>query len=405
MGLRTFEIVMTVESPQESLPRRAWRKLTSGKFLYLSILLHILFALIAVALVVQVISPKRKIVFTSAPPANRPVEHEVQMAKKQKSMSAPAPAKRITTTGLSKIALPEMPPMPSMEPSMPASMAGVGGPAVGFGSAGGMGSGSGTGSGGIPFFGVRDKGQGLPGTFYDLKQTRSHQDAKVSVQDYHETVAKFVNQHFSEGVLTRFFRSSNPIYAPQIFIPVIDAQDGPKAFNLEKQVKPSRWMIVYEGKVRAPEAGNFRFVGFADDILVVRVDGKMVLDGSLANVTGWKPVKIYPYTLNKDRTVGFRVGEWFRVNFGQEVDIQILIGEQPGGLFYAQLFIEKEYGAYRKTPRGTPILPIFKVARVPDPALKPGVDGAADFAKNSGKVWMLSDQATPGALSASLLKP
>ncbi|HEY8902461.1 MAG TPA: hypothetical protein VIM48_02065, partial [Chthoniobacterales bacterium] len=111
------------EGSQQSLPQKIWKKLTSGRFLFVSILVHILFALIAVVLVVQVISPKRKVVFTSAPPVKEPERHEIQMAKKQKSMSAPAPVKRVLTTGLSKIALPEMPPMPAAAPSLPTSMA------------------------------------------------------------------------------------------------------------------------------------------------------------------------------------------------------------------------------------------------------------------------------------------
>jgi hypothetical protein len=385
--------------------QRLWKRATDRRFLFISVLLHVVFAAIAVFLVVQTISPKRKLTFKGGPPSPNPsqrvMEHKVSLAKKQKTMSAPAPAKRITTTGMSKVALPEMPAMPTVDNSPLSKMAGMapGGLGMTMGSPGGAGGSSG-GGGGVPFFGVRDKGKGLPGTLYDLKQTRSRQDAKVDIKQYHATVEDFVHRNFSEGTFSRYFRSANPIYAPQIFIPILDAQDGPKAFGLEKEVKPSRWAILYQGKVRAPESGTFRFVGFADDIMVIRVDKKLVLDGSLANVSGWKPVANYTYDMRPGRVAGFRAGEWFKVQAGQVIDLDILIGEQPGGLFYAQLFLEKEHGAYRKTKRGAPILPIFKVAEAPDPDLKPGADGVADFARN-GKVWPLADQS--GIVGSSLL--
>ena len=77
--------------------------------------------------------------------------------------------KRIATTGLSKVALPEMPDISSVDPTTPNTMAGVGAVGAGFGT-GAMSGGTGATDGGSPFFGLRDSGAGLEGTFYDFKR-------------------------------------------------------------------------------------------------------------------------------------------------------------------------------------------------------------------------------------------
>src|SRR5438105_11963402 len=74
-----------------------WRRLFAGKFLIVSIAVHLLFAGVAAVWVVQRIHAQRKLTFSSAPPTANPaahaLEHRVQMARKQKTLSAPAPAK------------------------------------------------------------------------------------------------------------------------------------------------------------------------------------------------------------------------------------------------------------------------------------------------------------------------
>ena len=93
--------------------RTLWQRVANSRFLFISILVHLVFALGATAYVVQTIVAKRKLTFISAPPSPNPntraLEHQVQMAKKQQTMSAPAMPKRIVSTGLAKVSLPEMP--------------------------------------------------------------------------------------------------------------------------------------------------------------------------------------------------------------------------------------------------------------------------------------------------------
>ena len=52
--------------------------------------------------------------------------------------------------------------------------------------------------------------------------------------------------------------------------------------------------------------------------------------------------------------------------------MEVLIGEEPGGDFFADLLIEKEGVSYEKDSQGNPILPPFRVANVPPPTAQKG---------------------------------
>ena len=42
--------------------------------------------------------------------------------------------------------------------------------------------------------------------------------------------------------------------------------------------------------------------------------------------------------------------------------MEILIGEQPGGEFFADRLIEKDGAKYEKESHGSPMLPVFRIA-------------------------------------------
>ncbi len=369
------------------------------RFLFVSILVHVIFALVAVILVVQTITPKRKLTFKGGPPSPNPsqrsMEHKVSMAKKQKTMSAPAPAKRITTTAMSKVSLPEMPTTPSMDNSPLSKMSGMSPGGLGMSMGGSPGGTGGGGGGGVPFFGLRNA-RGLAGTFIDLKQTKERKPTGIGKdpgkmayhdQPYEAAIKRFVSGGFQPTAIENFFKGPSAIYAQQIFIPGILAADGPKAFGLEKEVQPSRWAVVYRGKVRAPDSGTYRFVGWADDVLVVRFNRNIVLDASFANVSSWKRRKVYNYTFPHKgfAYAGFVEGDPVSVTKDLVYDIEILIGEAPGGHFYAQLLMEKQGEDYKKDGAGNPILPIFRVADVQPPDVSKSL-GSVPVAPN-GPIW------------------
>ena len=153
----------TYEAPvsQGTRKRGLWAKILASKFLVVSIAVHLLFGAGATVYVVQRYQANRKLNFKGGAPVTNPskraMEHKVAMAKKKNSMSAPAQARRITTSGLAKVALPDMPAMPSANTVTANRMAGMGGFGTGVGPPGGGGMGGGGGGAGINFFGLRSQ--------------------------------------------------------------------------------------------------------------------------------------------------------------------------------------------------------------------------------------------------------
>ena len=381
-----------------STTNRRWFVTVIGRrFLVVSIAVHLLFGVGAAYWVVQRYQANRKLTFKGGPPSPNPstraLEHKVQMAKKQSTMSAPSIAKRITTTGLSKVALPEMPAMPKLA-APPVKMAGAGGVDVSFNPGGTIdSSGGGAGGAAVPFFGFREsKGGGsLTGHLYDLKQLKNGTPSKLD-QDhgYPEEISRFVNSGFNESNFEKYFVGPNPLFTTQIFIPKINSDQGPLAFGLGGRVQPRMWVVVYRGNVIPPESGTYRFVGVCDDILVVRFNGRVVLDSGSMTPSGHGPQKFYAgdgLKLESKKGMewykGSGRGDPFQVTGGQSYPMEVLIGEWPGGEFKAWLQIEKDGVEYEKDSKGVPILPIFKLApsEVPHP-----VGEAPVFAKQ-GPVW------------------
>jgi hypothetical protein len=189
----------------------------------------------------------------------------------------------------------------------------------------------------------------LIGIFYDLKQD---QKGKPVNADYLKVFADFVDSGWDEAVLSRFFRVTRPIYATEVFTPYMPASDGPKAFGVENVVEPSHWMVVYKGQVSPPEDGTYRFVGCADDIMAVAVNGKttlVTLWAGRTNPTNWVP-QDPGYKNHRDE---IRSGDWFTCRKDQIIDLDILIGEFPGGKSGAWLTYQKKGEQYPiSTERG-----------------------------------------------------
>ena len=154
----------------------------------------------------------------------------------------------------------------------------------------------GNGSGSINFFGARSGVAGLTDTFYDFKQDRTRRPTPMEPNvGYNALLTQFVRGGFNEAVFSTYYKSDKPLYSSQIFIPRVPAEEGPRAFGLQDVVQPRMWAALYKGRVIAPEAGTFRFAGYGDDVLVVRFDGRIVLDAGINNYTSMPPGAKYNY--------------------------------------------------------------------------------------------------------------
>jgi hypothetical protein len=202
----------------------------------------------------------------------------------------------------------------------------------------------------------------LIGILYDLKQDQSRKSKQMDIPTYHKVIDEFLSKGWDESVLNRYYRVTRPLYTTQLFIPLINASAAPKAFGVEKIVKPSFWLIHYKGQVSAPSDGEWRFWGDGEEVCSVAVDGKPVL---LAN---WKEITTPSVKWKSPEPPGrkvanshLRAGTWFSLKKDEIVDLDILIGERAGGVFCAFLLIEKKGESYPQQD-GHPVLPVFQLA-------------------------------------------
>lgn len=128
-------------------------RIMASRAFFISVIVHVVFVLAASALIVQQIQMKRKETFKPGPPAGAPTgkatQHKVAVAKMQKrSSGAPPSSKRIASTGISSIALPDMPTVAMSDGISKSMTAGMGGTGMGMGMGGAAASMS-LGSGGM----------------------------------------------------------------------------------------------------------------------------------------------------------------------------------------------------------------------------------------------------------------
>ncbi len=216
-------------------------------------------------------------------------------------------------------------------------------------------------------------GDGAPqmeGYLYDLKQTRDGKPTNMDVKGYHNKLTHFVAAHWDSDLLEPYYKSPKPLSASSIFIPIIHAEDGPKAFGVENEVKPNMYVVWYKVTASPPQEGNYHFVGVGDDILVVRVNGKTELDGSLFSVDDelrqkQKSMSMTGFTPTTDSDAVFWIGTSFHVSASEPVDIDILIGEEPGGFSDYFLYIQRDESTYQSQPNSSPLLPVFQLDSKP----------------------------------------
>lgn len=413
-----------------------WRRLGGGS-LTISLVVHAVVLIIGVILVVQVIPPPPEKIVDFKPGGGGGAPRSNPSAQKQNTRMKSA-ASRIAAKGASSsFTLP--PPESSSGMSTLGALGGgsLGGMGGSGGAGGGFGGGTGTGIGGgmgpgmggglgNPF-GMLDPNAGaLVGAFYDLKQTSDRKPTGMTPDEHRVFLREFTSKGWKEKDLEHYYQAQKKVYQTKVYIPLMSANAAPAAFQCEKEVEPSRWVVVYRGVVSPPKTGRYRFVGGADDVMVVRFDNKHVFDhgwslgtigmhhsGAANAVKGQSgnrdldrlakknypmdvPLTFYQYqsTPNYNKAVhGLAVGPIFSAKAGAEYPIEILISEIPGGSFCAALMIEEVGAKYEKDPMdGSPILPLFRLDGG-QPKVKEGAD-VPPYDPN-GPIWKLVGSGRP----------
>ena len=360
---------------QKRIRKRYWFAAFSGNALLITIFLHIVFGVGAAYFIIEHFQKKHNNFIASGPPAQQnDVEHKVEMAKRNNVESAPPDLKRIVTTDVSAVVLPDQPEIPPPDDTPPTTLSGVDG-VMGMGMGGGGGGGGGNGNGNP--FGVDTSDQAnLAGTFYDFKQNPEHRETKMDIKKEQELLKDFFEKGWDEEILRHDYLSSpKKIYANEIMIPFQPSSSGPTAFGLQNECKPGFWAIVYHVTFKPTRTGDFCLAGYGDDFLVVRINGEDVLDsGYYPPVTSLNRDKTYrhgPWVNDKDnkdsKTYGNAVvGRQFHLDADTDLTIDVLIsdaypagGTGRCGYFLMLLEAGKEYT--QKDSAGNLILPLFQI--------------------------------------------
>ena len=237
----------------------------------------------------------------------------------------------------------------------------------------------------------------LQGVFYDLKQTSGRRPTDAmgnpNLRDDRTrervlpVLKSFVDGSWqrtydNEGqvhypALDKYYRSPTRLWNSCFYTEQIEATEAPAAFQCGKEVNTGGWVCIYSGNVVAPFSGKFRFVGYGDDVLVVRFNKSVVFDYGWCSATLAKNLWFWGRDLNsyhqiltghpendqQRRTIsdsviyskhnldvycssfeqnhGIAKGPVLEVQEGRVYPIEIMISEVPGGNFSMYLFVEQ----------------------------------------------------------------
>ncbi len=348
----------------------------------ISLLVHGLFALIAVLFLYKWVYPPE----ASEPPAMlvpgrshggdttakiNPTLHKAMPVSNSKKGP-------ITIPGISDYALPKSEGDMSateLPAAMPAMLAGQGGGnlggkgVMGQGNLSGLGVGPIGGKGFMSPFGTNIAIDGtMPGHFYDFKQTakgKPIENYNVQGPDFINNVLKIQDDGFRSMAFRKFFKAPDSLYLTQLAIPTSNANAGPEFFNVADKVKPSGWLVVYDGTISTTRDMTFRFIGTGDDYISVFSNGRpKMIDAwpdMRQSVQGrWKPSEQIDNEAPSPLPGGALVkGDWITLRRGAKIDVSIAIGERPGGKVGFVLMVEEKGVNYRTASNGAKVLPLF----------------------------------------------
>ncbi len=389
-------------SVHKPLRNSFWQKLGAGS-LSISLIFHGVLAAVGVVWVFSIIpqAEEPNVIFTPKS-VGAPSASQTKLQHSQAQLLQPKPSSIVAVGALGAISLPD----PEIS-QIASSLSGIASSSLASGqtsagmSAVAIGANHGlpsvlSNANGItnPFGETKVNENALLGKFYDLKQNKRREPTGFTDDQMRKKIQEFVKNDWRDRILADYFSPKQSLYLTKFYIPKIPAQQAPAAFDCEKEVQPSKIMMIYRGTVSPPKSGKYRFVGGGDDILAVRFNNKNVFDhGYSMATTGLHreinlpylkdqkidrnleklmkdspmkpPVTFYQYattlTLNSEID-GLAVGPTFEAEEGQEYPIEILIAEIPGGYFSAVLLIEEIGVKYAKASTGAPIFPLFRLS-------------------------------------------
>ena len=320
----------------------------------ISLVIHAALFLLAGLLVVFTVQQKEEKKFVPPAPVERPKMQLKKPKVKVKKTAKPKPTQRIVTK-MKSASMPDIQ-LPELSGVADGLSAGLGGFDL------------------MPdlnemtlFGGGQTIGNDFVGTFYDFKRDRTGRPIPMEPSQFSEELRRFVRDGFRTSRLAQFYRSPKKLYATAFMIPPVRSSVAPNAFG-ESETGGWCWMAHYKGPLVYHEDTKIRFWGNGDDVMVIAVDGEVVLSACWPDEGNWG-ISTIGGDWRSDAKNNFRfylgnnlarVGDWIELKAGEPRELDIMIGEVPGGAFSAMLTVEVEGQTYAENRQGGPILPMFK---------------------------------------------
>jgi hypothetical protein len=156
---------------------------------------------------------------------------------------------------------------------------------------------------------------------------------------------------------------------------------GEKAGLDPATIARSGWIAWHHGNLQPPAPGRYRFVGYADNHLLVSINGQLAFEGGRYDSTFRESAIVerhnFPAWPCLNSRAGFAAGPWFEVGT-DPIKFDLLFGEKQGNLTYGLLLIEREGESYEETSWGQPQWPLF-LTRVPDNPQREALDQLQGF--------------------------
>jgi hypothetical protein len=373
-------------APIAPLKMGLWDKIGGGALTFAAIFHAILLVIGAFWIFKVIQKPEKKVDFMPSGGGGGERSAENVAVKKLKQITPTTNVKKVFAEGaVSTYALPEqgtefgdMAALTSLSGGMTGGLGGSGS-GGGFGKGNGSGNGLGSGLSSAKLFGLTKfgalGGPGLTGYFYDLKQTHDRKPSDIMTQgnrtSQYMNVLKNFTKNWNTQILEKYYVGQQALFASQIYVTNGPSEDAAKAFGEEKNSSGYEWIVHYKGSCVAPKNGTFRFIGRGDNVMVVRLNKKIVLDGGYDIGTYAVASEVNTSSnLGPAGPSGWTLagGAWFKVRRGDVMNLEILIGD-GGGLFSDYLLIEEEGAKYanREDAPSFPAYPLFQLAKTPIP--------------------------------------
>lgn len=196
-----------------------------------------------------------------------------------------------------------------------------------------------------------------------------------TTKDFADRFRACISGNFTDAACSHVRKLPKRVAMSTLFIKPQQASKGPEAFGVADIMEPLGYAVYYVGDIVPTEKARYRFWGYYDDYMLIRINGKVVYEyiwpcqspGNAGLCTGWKPnaeaAKLLGKYKSSESTTWMAVSDWWEAKPGQKIKLEIVIAEKDGGSTSGLLCIEKEGETY-EMHKGQPVFPIFSTRKL-----------------------------------------